>query len=228
MDEPKKKLAEMSDVERRAYNVLAKRKSREKEKQARLAAMIPNARDYVLPETEVADILEFTRDTENAIRAELPELTEQDTLQITGLCSVLRGLEKNYTRNVTNPSGVLVGGYFPEAVGAGLVEHVHRYPGVLESPLFKKLYDTLLREILRWSKRNRASVTPELIADIQSEISGSYTLPPAPQILKAPEPAPPEPTSPSFTQAVEQSQIRMLERLQGNLSPEAQSYLNGN
>jgi hypothetical protein len=219
------KLSEMNEQQRREYNKEKKRIQRAKQKQQKLAAIIPNARDYVIPEPSWDAVAQYARETEQAIRAELPGVTNRDIYIIRSVCSVLRGLECGYQQKVMNPTGVLVGGYFPDALGSEIVEYVHRYPDILGSPTFKSLYESVLREIVRWSKKNTDYITPELIADVEAEIDGIYTLPPAPQIPKAPAPAP-EPVL-NFDELLEQGRVQLLDRL-GLLSPEAQRYLNGN
>jgi hypothetical protein len=122
----------------------------------------------------------------------------------------------------------LYGRYLPDSAASELIHHVHIFPDLLASQSFADLYQKFLK-IVRKLSRNTTWFDHKCAEEIESEINGTYTLPPAPDIPKAaPEPTPPESPIPSFTQIVAESQNRMIYRLREHLSPEAQKYLSGN
>jgi hypothetical protein len=224
------KLSEMSPEKRREYNRNAKRQQRAKEKAERMRSMIPLARDYVMSEPEQKQLTEYSDQVAKTIQAELDELSEKDVYIITGVTSVLFGLENALTQIVNDPVGIIVGGWFPDAAAAEAIEHVHRFPRLVQSTVFTDLYIKFLNEVAKWIKRNEEYSSPEFVQDVKSEIAGTYVLPPLPEPKLEP-PKIQEPPVPSFAEVLEQGRIRLLTELQEirvqepNVSPEAQRYL---
>jgi hypothetical protein len=224
-EQTKKKLAEMTPEERRAYNAQSKKKSRDKAKQERLAAMVPPYAEYQLPDTQRDQLAEHSRQMIETIAAELSqELTFEDQRMVEMMADVILSHERNWTKEVHSPYGLLYGRYFPD--GVDVIPHIHRFPNLLESPTLTALYRQFLKVVRKLSRNSWFD--PQFAQEIQAEINGTYELPPTPNIPKVPTPAEPQPGVLSFAQILEEGRVRLLERLQDNLPPEAQRYLNGN
>jgi hypothetical protein len=224
-ESPRKKLAEMSLAERREYNRFRKQISRDKEKQERLAAMVPAYADFRLPDTQREQLAEHSRQMIDQIATELSQLTFEDQRMIEMMADVLLGHEKDWMHEVHSPYGLLYGRYFADGAASEIIEHIHRFPGLLASQSFVDLYQQFLK-IVRKLSRNTTWFDPNFAKQIESELDGTYELPSAQQIPKAPEPTEPEPPVLNFDEIVEQGRVQLLDRL--GLSPEAQRYLNGN
>ncbi len=221
------KLSEMSLEQRREYNRNAKRHQRAKEEAERMLRMIPNLRDYMMPEPQQKKLTEYSRGVEETIQAELGELSGQDTYIINGVADVAFGLENHVVQEVQNPSGILVGGHFCDAIASEAIEHVTRFPRLLQSIVFADLYTKFLNSVAKWTKKNEQYSDTEFVKDISREIAGSYVLPPLPE----PKPEPnviQEPPLPTVSQILYLGRIKLLDQLQSQLlPPEARRYLDG-
>jgi hypothetical protein len=232
---PRLKVAEMTPEMRRDYNREKKRISRQKAKQERLASQIPVALDYELPQSQKDQLAENARQITATIAAELPDkLSFEDEIVVEMMSDVMVAHDRKWTKEVHSPSGVLYGNFFPDAAASEIIQHVHRYPRLLESPTFKDLYQRFLALVRKLSRSEWFD--PEFTKDIEAELSGTYTLPPKPEIPIAPEPAPvpalPQPPMPSDREILERGRIRLLEQIQAQvdnpqLSPEARNFLYG-
>ena len=224
------KVADMTPEQKREYQRLAKRRSREKAKQKQLASQIPVALDYEPPQSQKDELAEHSRQIAATIAAELPtSLSFQGECVIEMASTILFAHERGWTKQVSSPYGVLYGSFYPDAAGAELIEHFHRFPNLAESQTFKDLYQRFLTLIHRLSRNEWFD--PNFAKDIEAEINGTYTLRPKlaiPQPTPEPAPAPPQPRLPTDQEILEQGRIRLLEQLQPHLPPEARNYLNGN
>jgi hypothetical protein len=174
--EQKKKIKDMTPEEKTEYNRLQKRESRERERQEQLAKRIPNSRDYEMPKSQQHELCSESRRIRELINTEVANLGDAHIVD-TVIC-VLFGFENNFTQKVVEPSGMLVGGYFPDAVAHDAVEHAHRFPDILNSLTFKKLYDELLERVVKWDNQtHHAYSTPEFIRVANQELAGTYVLP---------------------------------------------------
>jgi hypothetical protein len=228
---PRKKLAEMTPEERRAYNAQSKRKSRDKEKQERLAAMVPAYADFRLPDTQREQLTENARQMIDQIATELSQLTFEDRRVIEMASDVLLSHEKAWAKEVHSPYGLLYGRYFVDGAASEIIEHIHRFPNLLESPTLTALYQKFLKTVRKLSRNSWFD--PNFAKQIESEFDGTYELPGAPDIPKVPTPAEPQPGVLNFAakqieSVSELSRARLLDRLKENLSPEQQHYLDGN
>jgi hypothetical protein len=190
------KIADLSPEEQqrvRECNNERKRRQRNKEKAERLARQIPDAADYELPEVQQRALSEHSNSILKSIRAEV-DVTEQDIYVIDCIARVSLGLENNYAKKVNEPFGVLIGGYFPDAAWSTAIEHVHRFPSLLQSATFADLYHKFLAQVTKWNNQTHGAYSaPEFVADLKSEIAGTYVLPTS----TLPEPhKPPAPVEP--------------------------------
>ena len=172
------KPSEMNEEQRREYNRIAKQRQRDRQKQEKERLNIPNARDYVMPEHQQKQLNEYTRSVMTAIATDLnlEKLTDPDEYIITGVSCVLFGIKHQFTQVVDDPSGMLVGGWFPDATASEAIKHVHRFPSLLGSSTFADLYWKFLHTVVKWSKENEQYVTPEFIQEVEAEIAGPYVL----------------------------------------------------
>jgi len=232
------KLSEMTSEqqeEKRKYDREAKQHQRAKEKTERMLRIIPNARDYRMPEEQQNKLGQHTHIVTKTVAAELgvEKLSDPDQYIAAGVASVVFGLENQVTQIVYQPNGMLVGGWFPDAAASEAIEHVHRFPSLLQSRAFADLYSKFLQAVVKWSKKHEHYSTPEFIQEVQAELAGTYVLPPLPELQK-PEPMPEASVIPSDAEMLEQGRIRLLNQLQPqihiqdpNLSPDARRYLDG-
>jgi hypothetical protein len=226
------KLSEMNPEQRREYNRNAKRQQRAKEEAERMRSMVPLARDYMMPESQQKKLTEYSHGLQKTIAADLnlETLPGPDMYIVDAVASVLFGLENSVTQIVNDPVGVIVCGWFPDAAASEAIEHVHRFPKILQSTTFSDLYNKFLHQVARWIKKNEKYSSPEFVRDIKAGIAGTYVLPPLPEPRPEP-PKIPEIPAPSFLEVLEQGRIRLLTELQEirvqnpNVSPEAQRYL---
>src|SRR6266403_26740 len=132
--------------QKRQYDREAKQRSRAKEKAERLRSMVPLARDYVMPEQQQSELSQYSQDITKAVQADLnlEKLSGTDEYIVDAVACVLFGLENNFTQIVYEPFGMLVGGWFPDAAASEAIEHVHRFPSLLQSTPFTDLYSKFL------------------------------------------------------------------------------------
>ncbi len=229
------KLSEMNEEQRREYNRESKKRQREKQRQEKEKLTIPNARDYVMPEPQEKELSQHSHAVAKIVAADLglEKLSGPDGYIVDAVACVLFGLENNFTQIVYEPFGMLVGGWFPDAAASEAIEHVHRFPSLLQSTTFAALYNRFLQAVVKWSKKHEHYSTPEFIQEVEAEIGGTYVLPPLPELQK-PEPMPEASVIPSDAEMLEQGRIRLLNQLQPqfrvqdpNISPQARQYLDG-
>src|SRR5881227_3571598 len=138
------KLKEMNEEQRKEYNRVQKQNQRERERQEKLLEYIPTATAYVLPEAQAKALQKYSDEILKTVQS---EMAVKVVPWIVGpIAEILLGFEKNYVRTVQE--GMLIGGHFPDAIGAMAVECVHKIPNLLDSPTFKTMYDKLLRAVL--------------------------------------------------------------------------------
>jgi hypothetical protein len=210
------KLSEMSPEQRRVYNRNAKRQQRTKEEAERMRSMIPLARDYKLPESQQTKLDQYSRDVAKTIAADLglEELPGPDMYIVDAVACTLFGLENNISQIVNEPSGIVVGGWFPDAAASEAIEHVHRVPRLLQSAVFADLYSRFLQAVVKWAKRSEQYATPEFIQELKREIAGTYVLPPLSEPKPEPQKMPAAPSVPSDAETLEQGRIKLLDQLQ--------------
>ncbi len=177
--EPRKKIREMTSDERRAYNKESKRRQRDKERAGRLAVRIPIANEYEMPTSDQQAIFEHGESVLRSVQAEV-SVTKTDQEIVESIASVQFGFENDLVQKVVGPTGMLVGGYFPEAVAHRAIEHVHRFPNILQSRTFRVMYDKVLQQVVRWAEAKITYASQEYIADVKSELAGKYVLPTLP------------------------------------------------
>src|SRR6267142_4784220 len=227
------KLSEMTSEqqeEKRKYDREAKQRQRAKEKTERMLRIIPNARDYRMPEEQQNKLGQHTHIVTKTVAAELgvEKLSDPDQYITAGVASVVFGLENQVTQIVYQPNGMLVGGWFPDAAASEAIERVHRFPSLLQSTTFAALYNRFLQAVVKWSKKHEHYSTPEFIQEVEAEIAGTYVLRPLPELRKQ-EPNKIQASSvPSEAEILEQGRIKLSNQLQPqfhihdpNVSPDA-------
>jgi len=222
---------EQQREEKRKYDREAKQRQRAKEKIDRMLRVIPNARDYTMPEEQQKKLNQHSHAVTKTVAADLglEKLPGPDLYIVEAVACVLFGLENNFTQIVHAPFGMLVGGWFPDAAASEAIEHVHRFPSLLQSTTFADLYNKFLQAVVKWSKKNEQCSTPEFIQEVQAEIAGEYVLPQLLELPKA-EPKPEAPPVPSDAETLKRGRIQLLNQLSvqdPNLSPDARRYLDG-
>src|SRR6267378_2978247 len=225
------KLSEMNEEQRREYNRESKKRQRERQRQEKEKLTIPNARDYVMPEPQEKELSQHSHAVAKIVAADLglEKLSGPDGYIVDAVACVLFGLENNFTQIVYQPNGMLVGGWFPDAAASEVIQHVHRFPSLLQSTTFIDLYNKFLQAVVKWSKKNEQCSTPEFIQEVQAEIAGEYVLPQLLELPKA-EPKPEAPPVPSDAETLKRGRIQLLNQLSvqdPNLSPDARRYLDG-
>jgi hypothetical protein len=230
----------MTPEERREYDKNAKRKQRNQEKAEILRRIVPRAKDFQLPELHRKKLEAHSAEIVAAIQTELTQekLSAQSEYIVDAVSCVMFGIENNFVQVVHDPPGVLVGGHFPDAVGADAVEYVHRFPELLKSKTFAELYQRFLRAVANWAKKNEQYATVEFIQEIKAELAGTYQLPPLRNIPKSKIQQAEEPL-PSMAEMLERGRIELLRRLYSdpqslharvhdpNMAHAAQRYLDG-
>ena len=229
------KLSEMTSEqqeEKRKYDREAKQHQRAKEKTERMLRIIPNARDYRMPEEQQNKLGQHTHIVTKTVAAELgvEKLSDPDQYIAAGVASVVFGLENQVTQIVYQPNGMLVGGWFPDAAASEAIEHVHRFPSLLQSTTFTDLYSKFLQAVVKWSKKHEHYSTPEFIQEIQAEIAGEYVLPRLPEPKPEPNKIQEAPSVPCDVEILERGRMQLLNQLSvqdPNLPPDARQYLDG-
>jgi len=222
---------EQQREEKRKYDREAKQRSRAKQKDERMRSMVPLARNYKIPEEQQKELSQHSHAVTKTVAADLglEKLPGPDLYIVEAVACVLFGLENNFTQIVHAPFGMLVGGWFPDAAASEAIEHVHRFPSLLQSTTFADLYNKFLQAVVKWSKKNEQCSTPEFIQEVQAEIAGEYVLPQLLELPKA-EPKPEAPPVPSDAETLKRGRIQLLNQLSvqdPNLSPDARRYLDG-
>jgi hypothetical protein len=220
----------MSPEQLREYRRNAKKDQRARASEEREAKRIPDAEELLgrrLPETKQKPLDDCVKNFVETVRVELnykPLVADLYVLEATANC--LHGLENGILRKVYVGTTLAMhaGNHFPDAVASTTIEHVHRFPKLLESPTFKNLYDKFLRAVIAWDgKYQHRYSTPEFIAEVKAELAGTYTLPI--QISK-PEKAPVRPTPATIKQNDSAAEQRTLQQIRDrNLDPTALRYL---
>jgi hypothetical protein len=129
-----------------------------------------------MPESQKQELSQHCEAIMNTVAAELgvEKLSYQDEYIVDAVASVLFSLENNITQIVQNPSGMLVGGWFPDSAASQAIQHVHRFPHLLGSATFVDLNRKFLHAVAEWSKKNEQYSTPEFIQEIKAKIAGEY------------------------------------------------------
>jgi hypothetical protein len=228
--EQKKKIKDMTPEEKTEYNRLQKRESRERERQEQLAKRIPNSRDYELPQVQQRTLSEHSRNIQATINTELGKVV--DEYVVDAVACVLFGFENNFTQKVSEPFGVLVGGYFPDAAASTTIESVHRFPMLLQSATFADLYQKFLSQIAKWNNQTHGAYsTLELIADLNRELAGTYVLPSPASTPVVPAPVPIESSASapgaSDKDIRERGREQLLRQLDPSIPPVARRYPDG-
>jgi hypothetical protein len=225
------KLSEMSIEQRREYNKKIKSQSRERQRQEQLTKQIPNFDDYQMPESQQRRLSDHTEAVLKSIRLETA-VTDRDEWIIDSVARVLFGLENDVKQKVNDPSGLLVGGSFPDAAWSIAIEHVHRFPAILKSTTFADLYQKFLGQVLKWNNQTHAAYSaPELVEVLKAEIAGTYVLPtlapPEPQV--PPAPIEPPANAPGDDEIRELGRVQLLSQLglDSNIPQDARRYLEG-
>ena len=229
------KLSDMTpeqQEQKRQYDREAKQRSRAKVRAEHMRCMIPLARNYKLPEEQQKKLSQYSRDITKAVQAELnlEKLLGTDEYIVDAVACVLLGLENNFTQTVSQPDGMLIGGWFPDAAASEAIQHVHRFPRLLQSTVFADLYSKFIKSVAKWTTKNEHYSEREFVQDINREVAGTYVLRPLPE-LRRQEPNKIQASSvPSDAEILEQGRIQLLNRLSvqdPNLSPDARRYLDG-
>src|SRR5467141_4885851 len=208
---------------KRTYDREAKQRSRAKQKDERLRSMVPLARNYKIPEEQQKKLSQRSRTVAKIVAADLglEKLSGPDGYIVDAVACVLFGLENNFTQIVYEPFGMLVGGWFPDAAASEAIEHVHRFPSLLQSTTFADLYSKFLQAVVKWSKKHEHYSTPEFIQEVKAEIAGTYVLRPLPEpeTKKIPE----LPSVPSDAVILERGRTQLFKQLSvdPNLPPDA-------
>jgi hypothetical protein len=229
--EQKKKMKDMTAEELKAYNNERKRRSRAAKKAKKIAAEPIYCRDYEIPAEFQEQIAAYRKSILESITVELGDLSVQNVEVISLLSDVSFGFEHSIIQHVYDPTGLKVGGYYAEAAARHAVIHAHRTQ-ILDSATFKKLYYTVLKEVVARAKKNADLWDENYVNDIRRELAGTFRLPvePAPVVpepQKPPAPVEPPPKVPSDKEIQEHGREQLFRQLDTNLSPDACRYLNG-
>jgi hypothetical protein len=222
--------------EQRKYDREAKQRSRAKEKAERLRSMVPLARNYKIPEEQQKKFSQYSRDITKAVQADLnlEKLLGTDEYIVDAVACVLLGLENNFTQTVSQPDGMLIGGWFPDAAASETIQHVHRFPRLLQSTVFADLYSKFIKSVAKWTTKNEHYSEREFVQDINREVAGTYVLRPLPEPKPEPKKIPEVPSVPSDVEILKEGRIKLSHQLQTQfriqdptVPKDALKYLNG-
>jgi hypothetical protein len=201
----KRNIKDMNHEELKAYNNEKKRRQRDRENSERVV----DFDDYEMPDTHQKQLSDHTNSVVNQIQSET-EPTDRDRWIIDMVTRVLFGLENNMTKKVVDPSGMLIGGVFPDAAWVETIHHVHRFPGILKSTTFADLYQKFLADMLKWNRTHGAYTSPEFVGILEQEVAGTYSLPGVPEPHQPPLPVAVPETTPSDREIRNQGAIQLL------------------
>jgi hypothetical protein len=185
--------------------------------------------DYEMPEDLQKQIAAYRKSVLESIKTELGDLNLQDEEVISLLSDVHFGFEHSIFQPVYDPSGLLVGGYYPEAAAREAVIHAHRTQ-ILDSARFKELYYAVLKEVIRAAKKNPDLWDEKYLNDIRQELAGTFRLPvePTPALPEPPQaPIKPPATVPSDEEIRQRGRVQLLRQLDSSISEDARRYLEG-
>jgi len=176
----------MTTEEQRKQNRERQQRHREKKRQA---AYIPTAEEDFdkFPEEQGLALRDHVRNVQRDIKSELgverfAQHWQDDSdaeYAIDAVARTLFAFKKGWMCQVSNPDGLHVAGtYFPDALGAGIVDAAHRY-SLERSQTFSRLY----RELLEILDNRFGKNTDDHAKAIKAEIAGTY-------VLKLPETRP--------------------------------------
>jgi hypothetical protein len=166
-----KRIKDLSPQELKDYQNAMKRASRLREKEA---IGVLDADDYLIPKVQEEKISEYHKSILAQVTSELSELTQGDDYIIDGLARCSLALTNNWTKVVQNPSGILAGYYFPDAIAHEAVDHIRNHQTrLLESSTFSKLYPEFLAQVIRFfkSEKNEKHQTPEFVDEAKRELA---------------------------------------------------------
>jgi hypothetical protein len=156
-----------------------KQKSRAGQEAAREAKRIPSAAEYTMPQAQQAVLSEAVRSYTEQIRSELGDhVPAEDDLCVIGNCVyTVVGYEKNFVKRVSDPTGVLVGGIYPDACVNNVVSHVRLQHNLLQSKTFEELYKKFLMVAKKLSQTYEAVFEPKYAEILNQELNGTYAKP---------------------------------------------------
>jgi hypothetical protein len=166
-----KRIKDFSPEELKQYNTAMRRASRAREKEAKAAA--PDADDYIIPKAQEEQLRSHHASVLAQVTSELGELSQGDDYIIDGLARCSHALTNNWTKAVQNPSGILAGHYFPDAIAHEAVDHIRNHQTrLLQSPTFATLYRDFLAQVIEFfkSEKNQKHQTNEFIEEVRAEL----------------------------------------------------------
>jgi hypothetical protein len=170
-----KRIKDLSPKEMKDYQNAMKRASRAREKEAKAAP--PDADDYVIPKAQEEQLRAHHESVLAQVTTELGELYQGDDYIIDGLARCSHALTNNWTKVVQNPSGILAGYYFPDAIAHEAVDHIrNRHSALLKSMTFTTLYREFLAQVMKFfkSEKNQKHQTNEFIEEVRAELGGLH------------------------------------------------------
>jgi hypothetical protein len=215
----KRNIKDMNHEELKAYNNEKKRRQRDREK----SEQVIDYDDYQMPEDHQQRLSDHTDRVVAQIESET-DPTDRDRWIIDMVTRVLYGLENDLKQKVMDPSGILIGGVFPDAAAAVSIEHVHRFPTILKSTTFAGVYRSFLSQVQKWSQTHGAWSNPEFVDILNREIAGTYVLPTP--VVSEPHQPPTPAVAPEKTPS-DEIRVGGEQLLELNLSPDARRYLSG-
>jgi len=106
----------------------------------------------------------------------IPPMARRRSRSCKRACQISFGFDHGVFQTVYSPSGSLVGGSYPEAAAHLAILHVHRTQ-ILDSPTFKGLYFSVLKQVVKESKDKPELWEKSYIKDIRLELTGKFKLP---------------------------------------------------
>jgi hypothetical protein len=185
------------------------------EEAAEEASRIPSYWEYQgsVPQAQLTAISSAVREYTTKIRSELAELggrglTGDDEYVIGDCVRTVVGYEKNFIKRVAEPTGVLVGGSYPDACVHNVVPHTHQFPNLMQSKSFAELYRKFLAVANKLSKSFEALWEPKYAEILKAELAGTYKY--IPKVEKPPVHPTPAPSSISVGAPVAVPQVSQV------------------
>lgn len=143
---------------------------------------IPDAWDYQMPDVQSEQLRKYADEISQKVRDELNlNSLKDDSYIVEGVARTLFALEKKWTQQVQNPSGILAGWFFPDALASEVIPHI-RKTRLLDSPTFAEVYKRFIPTVAAFCDKTPRLMTVEYVEEIKRELARQSEEPELPPI----------------------------------------------